>query len=68
MINEMFCQAQLPYSFSDKLHVTLCPARLKKLRPIQIIVTCQQVQDQLLWFSVKIYVKRYDATTLFGPF
>ncbi len=53
------CQAQLPYNLSDKLHETLCPARLKKLRPIQIIVTCQQMlkhtmQDQLLWLTVQI--------------
>ncbi len=29
VMNEMYCQAQLPYTFSDELHVTLCPASLK---------------------------------------
>ncbi len=53
VMNEFFYVRQLPYNLSDELHETLCPARLKNLRPIQIIVTCQQMlkhtmQDQLL--------------------
>ncbi len=47
---------------------------LKKTHTNKIIVTCLStsveaaIQDQLLWFSVKKKLKRYDATTQIGPF
>ncbi len=64
------CQDQLPYNFSDKPHVTLCPTRLKKVRPIQIIVTFHHCWSNNARSVIVIFctnLKRYD-TTFFGPF
>ncbi len=71
VINDYFFMSGSITNFSDKLHITLCPARLKKLRPIKIIVTCQQCWSNNARSVIVIFcknLKRYDATTLFGLF
>ncbi len=48
----------ITYSFSDELHVTLCSARLKQLRPILMSVTCQQVLKQQCKISYCDFLKK----------